>query len=134
MVLFKGIVFALFSSTVLYPTLVQSTPTPTPIPIPQAPAKVGGIFSQIPSPLAGNCNQYDVDTQFSDAKTLTQNAIDAINKLLAGGLKRGDLTLVHTASSLWGIKYYQVPVVKNIFITKGKDTLNTALSTYQYVL
>lgn len=95
-----------------------------------ASSKAGGVFTTIPSPQAGNCNGYDVDTMISDAKTLAQNSIDAINTLLNQGflgLAYSESTelLVHTASVNWGIKYTTL-IPGRIRINSGLNTLTTA--------
>lgn len=91
---------------------------------------VGGVWTTIPAPQHGNCDGYDVNTMVNDAKTLAQNAITAIQKMLNGGLKSTDETLVETAFTSWGIKYRQLGFLNKIWITSGQSTLQTALSQY----
>jgi hypothetical protein len=88
---------------------------------------VGGVWTTIPSPQSGNCGGYDVDTMVNDAKSLAQNAITAIQKILNGGLKNTDKTLVATAFTSWGVNYRQVSLLNKIWITSGQSTLQTAL-------
>jgi hypothetical protein len=93
-----------------------------------AASPVGGVWTTIPSPQSGNCDGYDVDTMVNDAKTLAQNAITAIQKMLNGGLKNTDKTLVETAFTSWGVNYRQISFLNKIWITTGQDTLQIALS------
>ncbi|KUL89434.1 hypothetical protein ZTR_04325 [Talaromyces verruculosus] len=99
-----------------------------------AASPIGGVWTTIPSPRSGNCGGYDVDTMVNDAKTLAQNAITAIQKMINGGLKNTDKTLVETAFTSWGVNYRQISFLNKIWITSGQDTLQTALTNYQTVL
>lgn len=93
-----------------------------------AASPIGGVWTTIPSPQSGNCGGYDVETMVNDAKTLAQNAIMAIQKMINGGLKNTDKTLVETAFTSWGVNYRQISFLNKIWITSGQDTLQTALS------
>lgn len=115
--------------TISYTTLATATTTTTTAPT-NAASPIGGVWTTIPSPQSGNCGGYDVDTMVNDAKTLTQNAITAIQKMLNGGLKNNDKTLVETAFTSWGVNYRQISLLNKIWITSGQDTLQTALSQY----
>ena len=107
--------------------LAAATTTTTTAPTTAA-SPIGGVWTTIPSPQSGNCGGYDVDTMVNDAKTLAQNAITAIQKMINGGLKNTDKTLVETAFTSWGVNYRQINFLNKIWITSGQDTLQTALS------
>jgi hypothetical protein len=67
------------------------------------------LFAFIPDGKPGACPSatYDVDTMVQEAATLAQNAINAINTLLAGNAQptSQNVNLFQNAASLWGINY-----------------------------
>lgn len=116
------LLYSALSMSVFHASLTHATPA--------APSKAGGVFTTIPTPQKGNCDGYDVDTMISDAKTLAQNSINAINTLSGGGFlgltySESTHTLAQTAYVNWGVTYTTL-IPGRIRIRTGLDTMSTA--------
>lgn len=86
------------------------------------------LFDSPPKGKDGNCDSRDVDMMVTEAATLAQNAINALDTLLADDVKLNteNKILANTALSLWGIEWNKPWFKDLIKIKSGSDTLSTA--------
>lgn len=98
--------------------------------------KASSIFDSPPSGKDGSCASKDVDTMVTEAVTLAQNAITALDILLAPDIPYNDKNeiLANTAMTYWGIRWSKSWFRKTINIKSGTDTLGAAKSWSSNIL
>ncbi|KAK2756455.1 hypothetical protein FQN54_005348 [Arachnomyces sp. PD_36] len=90
----------------------------------------------VPSGNGGSCDGRDVDMMVTEAATLAQNAINAIDTLLGSDIPYNSQNerIANNALAHWGIEWSKTWFTNKISVKSGTDTLSTAQGYYQLVL
>jgi hypothetical protein len=96
--------------------------------------KASSLFESPASGKDGNCDGKDVDMMVTEALTLAENSINAIDTLLKTPIEYNDENkiLAKTAKALWGVDW-EKPWFKKVINIKDTSTLSTAKGHYELV-